>query len=263
MGVKVFKKDDNLGLGCKQNSEDTCTGLGDLQSLLGRLNGKGDGDIKREEDVRRKVYRDAKFGTMFVRGEVLISDWVIGATEKTEVKDGQEENENVEKQEGEVAIMLDEAVVDKKKRKRAESGSHEEFIEPALETAESNTNPNKEERRRAKEARKTYKEAKRLRRELKKLKRKAREEEQSPPDGSTPEQLASGVSTPVIPTSTTIKQVTNTKKSVSLPISLSGSGASTPTVLTGRQALRSKWIAQKRLSVMDAKALNEILMIKT
>ena len=56
--IRVILKDDNLGLGAKPKSQrqDEPTGLDAFQDLLGRLNGKSEGEImveqRRREDVK-------------------------------------------------------------------------------------------------------------------------------------------------------------------------------------------------------------------
>ena len=75
-------KDDNLGLGAKRGSgqvEGQCTGLDAFQGLLGRLNGKSDGELQKEQDSRddlkRAIYTERRRGSVrFVRGGLLVGD---------------------------------------------------------------------------------------------------------------------------------------------------------------------------------------------
>ncbi|KAF3920703.1 hypothetical protein ABW21_db0209639 [Orbilia brochopaga] len=241
-GIKVMLKDDTLGLGCKGSQEDTCTGLGDLQSLLGRLNGKSDESVKREKDTRTQMLISGRYGMRFVKGEVLESTWVInglktGTTEEKEEESSTSVEDSDADEEGDGSALNAEGSKSDKKQRKAEK---------ALRKAE-------------RASRREQKEAKRLRKDEK---RRTKAEKKA---------LASVVAASITPSSTartspipTVKETapisTELKKSKSLPNSLPTSGTSTP--ITGRQALRSKWIAQKRMALMDAKALNEILMIK-
>src|SRR5580698_7653271 len=80
--IRVFMKDDNLGLGAKRSSglaEGECTGLDVFQSLLGRLNGKDEDELVKEqnsrEDLKRAIYTERRWGSVrFVRGGFLIGD---------------------------------------------------------------------------------------------------------------------------------------------------------------------------------------------
>lgn len=73
-------KDDNLGLGAKRgNAEGETFGLDGLQTLLGRLNGKSEEVLQKEEEARRDVkltmYNERRFGTLrFISGGFLEGD---------------------------------------------------------------------------------------------------------------------------------------------------------------------------------------------
>ena len=80
--VKLALKDDNLGLGAKHDDcrEDVqSTGLDNFRDLLGRLNGKQDTKLKKEQNARndskRAIYTERRWGVLgFVSGGVLIGD---------------------------------------------------------------------------------------------------------------------------------------------------------------------------------------------
>lgn len=73
-------KDDNLGLGAKRGSgqaETQCTGLDAFQGLLGRLNGKTDGELQKEQESRdalkRAIYMEGHWDSVrFVSGGFLV-----------------------------------------------------------------------------------------------------------------------------------------------------------------------------------------------
>ncbi|KAE9381290.1 hypothetical protein N431DRAFT_359130 [Stipitochalara longipes BDJ] len=80
--IRVSIKDDNLGIGAKIGSgvgHGECTGLDAFTNLLGRLNGKDEDELEREqksrEDLKRAIYTERKWGSVrFVPGGFLIGD---------------------------------------------------------------------------------------------------------------------------------------------------------------------------------------------
>lgn len=80
--IRVTIKDDNLGLGAKNGSgvgHGECTGLDAFKNLLGRLNGKDEDEIEKEqksrEDLKRAIYTEQRWGSIrFVPGGFLIGD---------------------------------------------------------------------------------------------------------------------------------------------------------------------------------------------
>merc|ERR1712225_187566 len=80
--IRVAIKDDNLGLGAKVGTgvgHGECTGLDAFKNLLGRLNGKDEEEIVKEQqsrdDLRRAIYSERKWGTRrFVSGGFWIGD---------------------------------------------------------------------------------------------------------------------------------------------------------------------------------------------
>ncbi|RVD83588.1 uncharacterized protein DFL_007972 [Arthrobotrys flagrans] len=278
VGIKVMLKDDTLGLGCRGNQEDTCTGLGDLQSLLGRLNGKTDESVRSEEDTRRKMWIEGRYGMRFVRGETLESTWVTRELKKDAEEEGKETSTEDAEEEGEDEAESSEGKKEKskkekkrkdrdsKKKKRKSSDSDDDEDANSSSSSEQDRESDKAKRKADKALRKAEKQAKKERKEAKRLrkdeKRRAKAEKKALKSAiaasSAPSSTAS--TPPAMPSAEPEPLPKLDKKSKSLPNSLHGSGTSTP--VNGRQALRSKWIAQKRMAVMDAKALNEILMIK-
>jgi Pin2-interacting protein X1 len=82
--IRVMIKDDNLGLGAKIGSgvgHGECTGLDAFKNLLGRLNGKDEDEIEKEqksrEDLKRAVYTERRWGSIrFVQGGFLVGDQI-------------------------------------------------------------------------------------------------------------------------------------------------------------------------------------------
>lgn len=77
--IKVTLKDDNLGLGARSGPNVPQPGLDAFQGLLGRLNGKSEVELSKEQsirdDSRRKNYAEKRFGGLnFVSGGLLVGD---------------------------------------------------------------------------------------------------------------------------------------------------------------------------------------------
>ncbi|OAL53176.1 hypothetical protein IQ07DRAFT_533885 [Pyrenochaeta sp. DS3sAY3a] len=104
--IRVFLKDDNLGLGAKRGSQRAENfGLAGLESILGRLNGKEE-EVKKEEERREKIEQRAyvykKLGFMnFVSGGFLVGDKITKSPDagkepeiKIEIKSEPESDDN-------------------------------------------------------------------------------------------------------------------------------------------------------------------------
>ncbi|KAH6671083.1 hypothetical protein B0J14DRAFT_595256 [Halenospora varia] len=80
--IRVTIKDDNLGLGAKIGSgvgHGECTGLDAFKNILGRLSGKDEAEIQKEQqsrdDLKRAIYTERRWGSIrFVPGGFLIGD---------------------------------------------------------------------------------------------------------------------------------------------------------------------------------------------
>ncbi|KAI9772251.1 MAG: telomerase inhibitor [Geoglossum simile] len=80
--IRVALKDDNLGLGARRGTgqaEGECTGLSAFQGLLGRLNGKTEEEAgdeqKAREGIRREMGVEKRWGLIrFVKGGFLVGD---------------------------------------------------------------------------------------------------------------------------------------------------------------------------------------------
>lgn len=92
--VGILFKDNNLGLGAKTKSQDVegqRTGLDAFQGLLGRLNGKSDAELKKQEkkieDRKLEMYARGRWGGLvFVKGGILEGSIEDKAT-KTNIQD--------------------------------------------------------------------------------------------------------------------------------------------------------------------------------
>ncbi|KAF2441221.1 hypothetical protein P171DRAFT_92124 [Karstenula rhodostoma CBS 690.94] len=271
--IRVFLKDDNLGLGAKRGSERAENfGLAGFASILGRLNGKEE-EVKKEEERQEKIQQRAyvyqKFGMMnFVSGGYLVGDKIEKGVKKEiepessdnevtekkskkrkrsgeeEVKKGDEEEPKLKRKKKSVSLREEAAKVDaalkattkSKKDKKAKSAS---------ETPAIDSEPLSDKARRKAEKR-ARKEEKKLKKALKKA---AKEAAKSNPTTEDPSSESSDEEE-----STSANSVPTT-------------GTSTPSGLTynprGMHAVRQRYIRQKKMASMDPQALKEIFMIKT
>lgn len=88
--IKVSLKDDTLGLGARLGRQGEQTGLDAFKGLLGRLNGKSDEELKKDEskleDIRLARYASLKFPPVrFVRAGLLVQEKEPESTPAKEV----------------------------------------------------------------------------------------------------------------------------------------------------------------------------------
>ncbi|KAJ4370488.1 telomerase inhibitor [Neocucurbitaria cava] len=185
--IRVFLKDDNLGLGAKRGSERAENfGLAGLESILGRLNGK-EAEVKKEEERREEIEKRAfvyrKYGMMnFVSGGFLVGDKI---TKSADIKKELEVKVEIKSE-----PESDDGKVDKKskKRKREERAGRDAVEERTAE--EPVLKRKKKSMDLREEARKEGSESSIAKKEKKSKKAKA-----SP--SSDPEPETSGAPTPV------------------------------------------------------------------
>lgn len=226
--VKIAVKDDMLGLGASlksKNVEHQRTGLDAFQGLLGRLNARDEGDLKRvEEKIENRklaMFAQGRWGGMvFVPGGLLVQDDKSETLPKQKAKNDEAVEEQIASDSGE----SDRAQKLEKKRKR-DGETPDERIQ------------RKAEKKQRKEERRTRREAKRL----KKL------------------QKGSGTSTPATDT----VELTETSTGASTPVQLPEVNVSSVTqesLRNGRHILRGRNIQAKRLAFSDSKGLDQIFM---
>jgi Pin2-interacting protein X1 len=277
--IRVFVKDDNLGLGAKKGSglaEGECTGLDVFQSLLGRLNGKDEDELIKEqksrEDLKRAIYTERQWGSVrFVKGGFLIGDKI------------QELIDNEEDRVRQLAQSSSSAVAE-----AVESDSSQTSKSQASERLVAKDKKNKKKRHKVEKERNEFIKADSVNQsnsdqnttsaqddpqdtissKPKKSKKKRKQSEEATEDSSAP-----------IPDEQDISQKSKKKKrkkasanpknpiegcaktnqtSTSQPLAPT-TGSSTPqSILGGRHAVRSRNIAQKRLAVLDTTSLNQV-----
>ncbi|KAH0435296.1 g-patch domain-containing protein [Colletotrichum camelliae] len=287
--IRVALKDDMLGLGFKQARDDRVTGMDVFSDLLGRLNGKSteaiDKDRQAREALKSTLYCDTKFGPMrFVSGGFLVGDQV------KESADGEPKEESKDDVKMEDVPAAESLSKKSKKRKAEESSDDESESSEDEKTRKKRRKEEKKEKKRKSKAAKedvsedtqddAEKKAKKDRKKEKKEKKKA-EKESSDADSSdekaskkkSKKDKANSKETDAEKAARKeekrkrkeekrAKKEASRESSSTPATSTPASGTSTP-VLRGHHAVRSRWIAQKRMATMDDKALNQIFMIKS
>lgn len=277
--IRVLLRDDNLGLGAKNGKQDTDRfGLDMFQGLLGRLNGKSDADLQKEQGYRRdlalKELVVKRFGaTTFVSGGYLVGDKIerdrpaeTNVVEVVAVKDKEKKSKKRKRAEDivEEAIeenpkqLPDETTTTKEKRKSKRSkkqGNDAESevvteveqedagIANASDDASKQDLSEKELKRQRKAERRAAKEAKRKEKEERRQRRR---------EAALTTESNTAASTPV---DTSEADVGSDAPASTLQ--------KTAAIARGRFAVRSRYSQQKRMAVADQQALKEIFMIKT
>ncbi|KAM0332098.1 hypothetical protein ACHAQA_002370 [Verticillium albo-atrum] len=296
--VRVSLKDDMLGLGFKQAKEERSTGMDAFQNMLARLNGKSEVEIQKEQQAKQAVasslYCDSKFGPMrFVRG-----GWLVGDKEQKTTEDEKKEEDDEEKavkvedvpevslkevskkrKAEEVSSDSDSSSSEdekaKKKRRKEERKAAKKQKSKSAKTTPNDTQDDTEEgsskSKKSKKEKKAKlgetdssaaedKEAKKKRRQEKKerkAKKAAADDSDSDSDKAAKKEKKRRK-----------KELKKAEEAAKASASRSVSGTATPAsgtstpVLRGHHAVRSRWIASKRMATMDDTALNQIFGIK-
>ncbi|KXT09103.1 hypothetical protein AC579_5301 [Pseudocercospora musae] len=291
--IRVMLREDNLGLGAKIGGGNAETfGLSMFSGLLGRLNGKDEATLKKHEDSIRdaelRMYGDRKFGFMnFVSGGLLVGD-KIEPPKSTKTEDikpqvvavrletgkkskkrkaDEDETEEEQKSEKKLKSGKSAAKIEKKSKSKVEAALPEDSSASdalAQKVDDSSSSESNEEAktnadsRQRKAQRKAEKQAKRSKStasddEKSRLKeeKRARKEERRKRKEEKRRKRAE-------------KEASSARTSVRTSTAKEGErfGTSTPTFMGGRQALRQRYIMQKRMASGNAAALKEIFMLQ-
>jgi Pin2-interacting protein X1 len=261
--IRVFLKDDTLGLGARRGKEAAERfGLGGFEGVLGRLNGKEEVVLKKEEEEREvmemRVYENMRWGTMrFVSGGFLVGDKIERLVEGEKKRKREDEGEEDEREEPERKLrrkkgktdIAAEAVEeeseslsskskDKKDKKRRKQKDADETTSESITSTDA-----KSEKKRRKAEKRALKEAKRQNKALRKA-------------------AKSGSKT----TSTTSTAVPSRAESESLSEEeedeVQKPAVATPnpafSMVGGRHAVRQRYIRQKKMASMDPRAMREV-----
>ncbi|EME80073.1 uncharacterized protein MYCFIDRAFT_216091 [Pseudocercospora fijiensis CIRAD86] len=291
--IRVMLREDNLGLGAKIAGQNADTfGLSMFSGLLGRLNGKDEATLKKQEhsirDAELRMYGDRKFGFMnFVSGGLLVGDKIeppkstkiehikphvvavkVETDKKSKKRKADEEETEGEENHKKRVKSEKRSAKEKSSKSKANPRSIEELSAsdmPVEKLDDSSSSESSEEgqakydKKQRKAQRKAEKEAKRSepkashdeKSRLKEEKRARKEERRKRKEEKRRQRAEKEAS------SAKTSRPTSAVKSEAEP-----SGASRPTFMGGRQALRQRYIMQKRMASANASALKEIFMLQ-
>jgi Pin2-interacting protein X1 len=249
--VRVILREDNLGLGAirgKANGE--TFGLELLSGLLGRLNGKSEDQLVKEEAARRDVrlmrYQNDKHGLVgFVFGGFLVGD---------EIKQTVNSEDDAKKLDHESSKP--EKKPQLKKRKRDKNTLQEVDIHKGMASAtHTPTNSHEIERNASSDSVEESKQEKKRRKEEKRARKEARRSRREHKDAKVPV-----IKTDSESSTQDVSDNANDRDIVSASASASQSGTSTPLFGggRGRNVLRQRYIQQKKMACMDEKSLREV-----
>jgi len=233
--IRVLLKDDTLGLGAgkgKANGENF--GLGSFQDILGRLNGKSGEQIINEQTVRadlgRRSYIEKKWGpSRFVSGGYLVGEKIEAEKEKAF------ENSPVASDRPKARPSSHKSTRQQNSQEQFTDNNTDESIERRATHSKKRNGEGetKKERRERRLERRQKKEEKRLKKDSRRI------QGQSSVDGET--------------TDAKIENV------MSEPTTETQSPAPTFNFAGSRQAVRQRFIRQKKMASLDANALREVL----
>ncbi|OJD18587.1 hypothetical protein AJ78_01428 [Emergomyces pasteurianus Ep9510] len=250
--IRVILKDDNLGLGAKHRAGDEPTGLDAFQGLLGRLNGKSDAELEKEQkkeyDRRLANFIERRWRTMrFVSGGLLVHEKIQALAETKNVDEGDAQSFQSSQDE-----RKSEKAVKKRRKKEKRRAKNDDTGSDLAEEC------SKKEKKKKKKTRgdpssadtgtlpddaSVYKKRK------KSKKRKQKDLESNSPD------LGAGDMKPGTHTFTPVEDEEKSSSRATESGSLVKVKEHRP---MGRQLTRGRYIQQKKLALTDAKSLNEI-----
>ncbi|KAF1929625.1 uncharacterized protein M421DRAFT_4085 [Didymella exigua CBS 183.55] len=294
--IRVFLKDDNLGLGAKRGSERAENfGLAGLESILGRLNGREE-EVKKEEarreEIEKRAYVYRKFGSMnFISGGFLVGDKLVPRAEvkleSTELKIKEEsdsDNESSKKRKRDVADASEEGSSEQKLKRKKKSMSLREEADKQDKKAKKDKKDKKEKKEKKEKKDKSSKKIKKENassdpepmsddaptpasdpepltdKARRKAEKKARKEEKRLKKALKKAAKEARKSKDSADDSSSDSDEDDATPSSSVPVT----GTSTPSfVPRGVQTARHRHIMMKKRASMDPQALKEIFMIKT
>ncbi|MCJ1381001.1 telomerase inhibitor [Xylographa soralifera] len=257
--IRVAVKDDNLGLGAKRGSgvnAGECVGLDVFQSLLGRLNGKSEDVLEKEQksrdDLKRAIYTERRWGALrFVSGGVLVGDKIENLVEAERLRLAGNIAQSDSSKPSSKLRNEDTVVEDVQLSPPLDTNTSEEDELSTLvrEQSQGNRTPptnNDDVTANIVRAKKKAEKA-----QMKLDRRKRKEERRAARAAQAPTELsASTTSEPSQEVDIHIQPINGGSRSDSVPSGIS--------VLGGRHAIRNRYIMHKKMAMMDPKALNEV-----
>ena len=239
--VPSISKDNKLGLGSREFASSTTPGLSGFQLILGRLNGKSEAELKSEERTINKLntssYLERRGTVAFVSGGML-----------AHMNDPPEDqgSSDVKIPEKHLATTGEKRSKDHKSRNPSEDGG-------ASGSGSHNV------RLKSQKARSTSSERKHERKQKRRAERKADKQKEAGRQSVRSESAA--VPQEALPTANGLSQSENGKEAndeAERSLSQSRHAAAASNGSISRYGVRSRQIAQNKLALADAKALNEV-----
>jgi len=281
--IRVLLREDNLGLGAKVGGNKAETfGLSLFSGVLGRLNGKGEAEVQKQQgqlrDAELRTYAGQKYGMVgFVSGGLLVGDKIEKPGQTLQSVDGGEKfGLRGESKKRKVAEVESEEVSRAEKKAKKSKGS--EAGSTSSDEEEDAKSARRKAKKRAKRAEAASQEPSDSEDTVARAERKAakRRRKQQPQEDASPDD--SGVNDKA-----RLKQEkrqrkedrrrrkeekrrSRAEKKASAQSSKEGSPAivvhSVQATNGGRHAVRHRYIQQKRMASMNAQAMKEIFMVK-
>ncbi|KJX95152.1 G-patch domain protein [Zymoseptoria brevis] len=285
--IRVMLREENLGIGAQVGKGNAETfGLSMFSGLLGRLNGKSEVEVEKQQsalrDVQLSTFQAQRYGFMnFVSGGLLVGDKMEfpkstvmmdkaapGAGKKgLKRKADQDTSEQPESKKKMAIVDADnqsseddsddnEVAAPAKKEKKRKSKVEQNDVVSTKAAAKEIRRREKAERKAAREARKASKwgadsgEKARLKIE----KRARKEERRQRKEEKRRRQAAKTASSAQASTTQTSASSSDSDGTATPPVSGGFAG--------GRHAVRQRYIQQKRMASMDPQALKEIFMLQ-
>ncbi|KAJ9218653.1 hypothetical protein DTO169C6_9006 [Paecilomyces variotii] len=241
--IRVSLKDDTLGLGARPKRDliDGPTGLDAFQGLLGRLNGKTDAELEKEQrkrdDVKLAIYTARKWQAVrFVSGGLLVPEKMEALPNKTREepdKQGPSAADSAEESQPESESEKEKSKKSKKSKKPQKSKKGDSDVKPDADSRSSSKSKRKESKKRKHGGGSDQSDDNQEGDEEQKAVPKPSKSKDAETNGS---QTSSRSETPA---------------------------TSRERIPMGRHIFRSRHIQQKKKALMDDKSLNEIFMIKS
>jgi Pin2-interacting protein X1 len=279
--IRVLLKDDNLGLGAARVASNAETfGLSLYSGLLGRLNGKSEAEVEKQQTAQRDVelalYQGRKFGNInFISAGFLVGDKMDLkstvmpnpklASEKTalDVANKKRKRSDVEQQSTNDASSdsdssdsdddedVEEApkskkVKESKKDKKSKKSSSKDASSDSTDESKSKDKRRKEKKDKKRKATDTSgsEDETRAEKKARKAERRAKKDAKKEEKRRRKEEKKAA------------------KSGTATPSTIPGTPAEPAPVaaLYGRQNVRQRYIAQKRLAFMDPQAMKEVFL---
>ena len=267
--IRVKVLEENQGLGAELKGEAESTGLGALQDLLGRLNGKGGAEREKEEELRKGLKKrrivQEKYGRTWVSGGFLQGAETTIVSERQKVDEHRSQAllnnaltlKSAPQEETEREASKVRKAVKAKKRKRGRAGEippmdlQQGADEDQFETTKNSLAPYTFAKSKAAEPASLLSTLDK-RKKKKKSSRKAGRKD--------PEVVTQDNDVAALGTTTRNMQNGTTRtedRSLGNAPPVDGSQAASALFLGGRNAVRRRYIQHKKMA-MDPRALNEV-----